>query len=106
MRDLPREYLLDVVACEIGRRPEAPVFADLEPHVVGFSRQAEGLTISFAPEARETLKAFAEAERQCCAGIGWTVSEGPDVALRIEAGPAQLDAFAAMLQTEDIEDAR
>ena len=29
-----------------------------------------------------------------------------DVALRIEAGPAQLDAFMAMLQTEDIEDAR
>ena len=29
-----------------------------------------------------------------------------DVALRIEAGPAQLDAFAAMLKTEDIEDAR
>lgn len=106
MRDLPREDLLDVVACEIGRRPEAPVFADLGPHVVGFSRQAEALTISFAPGARETLKAFVEAERQCCAGIGWTVSDGPEVALRIEAGPAQLDAFATMFKQEDIEDTR
>ncbi|MCH7953635.1 MAG: hypothetical protein IIC25_07060, partial [Chloroflexi bacterium] len=69
-------------------------------------RQSDSITLRFSPEVLATLKAFVEAERECCAGIDWTVSEGPDVALRIEAGPAQLDAFAAMLKTEDIEDAR
>ena len=106
MKKLEREDLLDVVGCEIGKRPEAPVIADLEPHVVGLTRLPEVLTISFAPEARETLEAFVEAERQCCAGIGWTVSDGPDVALRIEAGADALEAFATMFKWEDIEDTR
>ena len=106
MRNLPREDLLDVVACEIDRRPAAPVFADLKPHVVGFSREPEVLTISFAPEARETLEAFAEAERQCCAGIGWFVSDGPQVSLRIEAGPDALDALAMMFEFSNIEEDR
>ena len=80
---------------------------DLKPHRLGVERQSDSITVRFLPEALVTLKAFIEAERQCCAGIGWTVSEGPDeVALRIEAGPAHLEAFAAMIRTEDIEDAR
>ncbi len=107
MRNPPREDLLEVVGCEIGKRPtQAPTMDDLGPHLLGVRRQSDSITLRFAPEALATLKAFVEAERECCAGIGWTVSEGPDVALRIEAGPAQLDAFATMLQTEDIEDAR
>jgi len=106
MRKLPREDLLDVVQCDIERRPEAPLIADLEPHIRGVSRQPEVLTISFAPEARETLEAFVEAERQCCAGIGWTVSHGPDVALRIEAGAEALDALAMLFETKDIEETR
>ncbi len=106
MRNLPREELLDVVQCEIDRRPEAPVIADLEPHVVGFTRQPEVLTISFAPEAREVLEAFVEAERQCCAGIGWMVSDGPDVALRIEAGADALDALTMLFESNHIEKGR
>ncbi len=107
MRILPREDLLEVVGCEIGKRPvQAPTLDDLGPHLLGVQRQSDSITVRFAPEALATLKAFVEAERQCCAGIGWTVSEGPDVALRIEAAPAQLDALAAMIQPEDIEHAR
>ncbi len=106
MRNPPREDLLDVLQCEIDRRPEAPVIADLEPHILGFSRQPEALTISFAPEGRETLEAFVEAERQCCAGIGWTVSEGPDVALHIEAGRDALDALTMLFKSGHIENAR
>ncbi len=79
---------------------------DLGPYLLGVRRERHASTVRFASEALAPLKAFVEAERQCCAGIGWTVIEGRDVALRIEASPAELDAFAAMMQTEDIEDAR
>ena len=108
MRNPPREDLLEVVICELGKRPaQAPTMDDLKPHRLGVERQSDSITVRFLPEALVTLKAFVEAERQCCAGIGWSVSEGPDeVALRIEAGPAQLEAFAALIRTEDIEDAR
>ena len=104
MRNPRREDLIDVIQCEIDRRPEAPVIADLEPHFVGLSRQPEMLTVSFAAEARETLEAFVAAERQCCAGVGWSVSDGPQVMLRIEAGPAALDAFAMLFESKDIEE--
>ncbi len=106
MKNPPREDLLDVVECEIDRRPQAPVIADLEPYFTGISRQPEALTMSFAPEARETLEAFVAAERQCCAGIGWFVSDGPSVRLRIEAGAEALDALATLFETEDIEKTR
>lgn len=106
MKSLPAEHLLDVVACEIDRRPKAPAVADLEPHLVGVSRQPEALTVSFAPEARETLEAFVAAERQCCAGIGWFVSDGPEVELRIEAGAEALDALATLFVFKHIENAR
>ena len=107
MRKPPREGLLEVVGCELGKRPaQAPTMDDLGPHLLGVRRESDAITVRFAPEALAPLKAFAEAERQCCAGIGWTVIEGPEVALRIEASPAELDAFAAMIQTDDIEDAR
>ncbi len=107
MRVPAREDLLEVVGCEIGKRPiHAPTMDDLAPHLLCVERERGAITVRFAPEALAMLKAFVEAERECCAGIGWTVSEGPDVALRIEAGPAQLEAFVVMIQTEDIEDAR
>ena len=107
MRNPPPEDLLDVVGCEIGKRPaNAPTLDDLGQHVLGVQRESGSITVRFAPEALATLEAFVEAERECCADIGWTVSEGPDVALRIEARPAQLEAFAVMIQATDIEGAR
>ena len=106
MADLPREDLLTVLSCEPERRPQAPVIGDLAPHVTGVSRGAATLTVRFRPEARATLEAFVEAERQCCAGIGWEVSEGPEVVLRIEAGPEALDALSTMFAPEDIEKAQ
>ena len=107
MRNPPREDLLEVVGCEIGKRPaDAPTLDDLGRHLLGVQRQSDSITLRFTPEALATLKAFVEAERQCCADIGWTVSDGPDVALRIEAGPAQLEAFAVMMQSTNIDSAR
>ena len=80
---------------------------DLKPHRLGVERQSDSITVRFLPEALVTLKAFVEAERQCCAGIGWSVSEGPDeVALPIEAGPAQLEACATIVGAEDKEGTR
>ena len=107
MRNPPRKDLLEVVGCELGKRPaEAPTMDDLRPHRLGVRRESDAITLRFSSEALVPLQAFVEAVRQCCAGIGWTVIEGSDVALRIEASPAQLDAFAAMMQKEDIEDVR
>ena len=100
MKDLPREDLLEVLSCDIELRPRAPVIGDLEPHVTGITRDDCALTVHFSPGAKETLEAFVEAERQCCAGIGWQVSECPDVALRIEAGPEALDALSLMFSTD------
>jgi len=107
MRNPPREDLLEVVGCEIGKRPaDAPTLDDLGQHLLGVQRESDSITVRFAPEALVTLKAFVEAERQCCADIGWAVSDGPDVALRIEAGPAQLEAFAVMIQATNIDSVR
>ena len=74
--------------------------------MVAVERQSDAITVRFAPAALATLQAFVNAEKQCCTDIGWTVSEAPDLALRIEARPAQLDAFVTMIQTVNIENAR
>ncbi|HEY5626242.1 MAG TPA: hypothetical protein VIT93_07110 [Dehalococcoidia bacterium] len=74
--------------------------------MLGVRREDEAITVRFAAEALATLEAFVEAERQCCAGTGWTVTGRPDVTMRIAATPTALDAFAIMFKPEDIEDAR
>ena len=63
MRNPPREDLLEVVGCEIGKRPaQAPTMSDLGPHVVGVERRSDAITIWFAPEALAALREFVAAE--------------------------------------------
>jgi hypothetical protein len=62
--------------------------------------------VDYDPSAAERLEAVVQAERLCCAGIGWhlervTPAEGAPggvVRLRIEAGPARLDALGLMIE--------
>jgi hypothetical protein len=99
VEDVPRADLLAVLACEIERRPRAPGIGELAPHVREVAREPGALAVRFAPEARAVVEAFAAAERECCAGIGWQLSEGPEVVLRVEAGAAALDALADMFRS-------
>lgn len=104
MRPVPSEDLLDVIGCEIDERPTgAPGIDELAPFVRSVERVAGAVTVAFAPDARESLLAFVEAERQCCAGIGWSVQETPGLALRIEAGEPALDVINALFNQRHID---
>ena len=72
--------------------------ATLAPFVRGVTRTADGVKISFAPEAIADVEAFAAAERLCCAGIGWDVQRDP-VVLTITAPPEQLDGIVQIFET-------
>lgn len=98
--------MIELLACDVERRPRAPDASDLAPHITGVSREASALAVTFAPEAGEMLEAFVEAERQCCARIGWSVREVPEPQLRIEAGAAALDALSALFEAQDIDNIR
>lgn len=106
MREIHNEDLLDVVGCELDKRPDAPGVDVLEPYLLGVSRGEDALTVRFEADALETLEAFVEAERHCCAGLGWTVEGGPEAVLRIEAGPAALDAMMTVFEPQEIDNAR
>jgi hypothetical protein len=104
MKGVPREDLLEVVGCEIERRPaEAPALYDLAPLALRRTRAVGALTVEFPADALLTVEAFAAAERQCCAGIGWAVESGPAVTLRITTNDAALDAIEAMIPTTHID---
>jgi hypothetical protein len=104
--------VLDVLGCEIGARPKgAPSFDDVAGAVRGVRREAGALVVDYDPSAAEKLEAVVEAERLCCADIGWhlervTPAEGgpPEggpagvVRLRIEASPARLDVLGLMIE--------
>ncbi|MEX0683226.1 MAG: hypothetical protein WD904_05915 [Dehalococcoidia bacterium] len=91
MKEVSTDDLIQVLGCDIDRRPDAPGIAELSPFVLGSERRDGALRVRFAPEARETLAAFVEAERLCCADVGWQIAEGPDVVLTIAASEAAVD---------------
>lgn len=104
MKNVAREDLLEVIGCEIDRRPaQAPALYDLAPLVRRRTRVAGALLVEFANDARPTVEAFAAAERTCCASIGWTIENGDNVTLRITTNDAALDAIEAMFPTTHIE---
>ncbi len=89
--------IIEVLDCEISARPAAgPGIDALLPHLQATRRTVGELTASFAPEALKSLEAFVEAERVCCAGIGWEIVRSPGLQLRISASPAQLDAIQSL----------
>jgi hypothetical protein len=99
--------LLEVLACEIGARPKgAPSFDDVAGAVRAVRRETGALIVEFDPAAAERVEALVEAERLCCAEIGWHLERvapaegGPagTVRLRIEASAARLDALGLVIE--------
>ena len=89
---------LEVLACEYEKRPkDAPSFFDLEGAVRAVRREDGALVIDFDPAEAERVAALVDAERQCCATIGWELQRSPLLRLRISASPAQLDVFEGFL---------
>jgi hypothetical protein len=96
MTDVPREDLLSVVACDIDARPQAPTVTDLAPLILGYTRSDGALNVRFPADALATVEAFAAAERQCCADIGWEVASGREVTLTVTTNAAALDVIESM----------
>ena len=97
MKALSREDLLEVVGCEIERRPDAPGIDQIAAVLLRFERDGDALNVTFPAGAREDVEAFAAAERQCCGGIDWAVSSGARVNLRINGSRAAIDVIEALL---------
>jgi hypothetical protein len=87
---------LEVLACDIAARPPAPGIDDLAPFIRGVTRQTNAITVAFDPSVAGPLSQFVEAERLCCAGLGWDIDATDGLALRITATPEQLDHLEAM----------
>ena len=95
---------LTTLACDLGARPqEAPHFGAVAGAVRAVRREPGALVVDYAPEAGDTLAAIVDAERACCAELGWHLepvpvgaagAAGAVIRLRVEATPAQLDALA------------
>ncbi|MGD9894236.1 MAG: hypothetical protein AB7R89_20915 [Dehalococcoidia bacterium] len=95
-----RDDALNILACEIDKRPKgAPSFFDLQPSIQAVHRDKEGLRIDFDPAAAPAVQQLVEAERLCCADIGWSLRQSPALTLTIRAPPAQLDIFVQFLTT-------
>jgi hypothetical protein len=98
MKRVQRSDIVELLDCEIGARPKgAPGIEQLLPLVRGGRRTATNLQIELDPEAAEALEAFVEAERLCCAGIGWEIERDPALVLSITASESQLDAMEPIL---------
>ena len=92
---------LDILACEYEKRPKgAPSFFDLQPAIRGVHRSGSILAMEFDPAAASAVAELVAAERLCCPGIGWELTRGPVLRLRIQATPAQLDVFEQFLPAE------
>jgi hypothetical protein len=96
--NIDRDELLDVLVCDINARPKgAPSFSDLQPAIRRVQREDGTLLVEFDPATAEQVEQLVAAERLCCAGIGWELTRGATVELRIHAQPAQLDVFQQFL---------
>jgi hypothetical protein len=104
LRDIRQEDLLDVLACEIEARPDAPTIFQVAPLAQTIERRDGALAVGFPLEARRLVESFAAAERLCCTGIGWEVTAGPQVTLRISANDPALDVLESMWKTIHIEE--
>src|SRR5438034_10162376 len=99
-----RDDIIEVLECDLGARPTtAPGVDSLVPHVRGVARTTGALLVEFAEHAAETLSAFADAERICCAGSGWEIERGPMLRLRITAGECQMEPMRSLWNRRPIE---
>jgi len=89
--------IIEILDCDLDVRPKAaPGVGQLLPHVRGTTRTMGTLAVEFDERAAETLEAFVEAERLCCANIGWKIEREPALRLRISAEDAQLNAIESL----------
>ncbi len=98
----PAEDILETLACEIGVRPaEAPHFQHVEHAVLATHREQDSLLVDYSAEVAPTLERIVEAERLCCAEIGWSLDPASDgkARLRITAAPEQLDALEELFSS-------
>ena len=89
--------IIEILDCELDARPKAaPGVGQLLPHVRGATRNPGALLVDFDEEAAPTLEGFVEAERLCCANIGWEIEREPKLRLRISAEETQLTAMESI----------
>jgi DNA-binding transcriptional MerR regulator len=101
MRAQRRPDALDILVCEIGKRPAgAPTIEDILGSVTEICREGDTLIITFEPAAEETVRAVVEAERACCSTIGWNLETEHGLQLVIDAKPVQLDTLEAMFEPQ------
>jgi hypothetical protein len=96
------EGTLEALACDLAARPgDAPHFGSVEHAVVGVRREADVLVVEYAasPGVAEALERIVEAERSCCASMGWRLerderagARGGALRLCIEGTPEQVEA--------------
>ena len=92
-----RDEIIEVLDCDLGVRPKAaPGIDSLIPHVRGVARATGTLLVEFDLQVCDTLTAFVEAERLCCAGIGWEIERASGLRLRISATDEQLSAIESL----------
>jgi hypothetical protein len=92
-----RDEIIEILDCDLDVRPKAaPGIDALAPHVRGVTRTAQAILVEFDSQAAETLAAFVEAERLCCAGIGWDIERDAGLRLRINASEVQLAAIESL----------
>jgi len=92
-----RDEIIEVLDCDLDVRPKAaPGIDRLLPQVRSVSRATGMLLVDFDARVAETLEAFVEAERLCCASIGWEIERSRGLRLRITASEQQLAAIESL----------
>lgn len=92
-----RRDLIEILDCDIGIRPKAAPGIDfLLPYARGATRRRGAVLVEFDEDAGDSLAAFVEAERLCCAGISWEIERNSGLRLRISANEAQLSAIESL----------
>ena len=95
--------VIEVLDCDLeARSTEAPGIDALLPDVRGVSKTDRALLVDFDEQAAQALEAFVEAERLCCAGLGWEIERGPALTLRITANEVQLEAIKLLWNNKPI----
>jgi hypothetical protein len=97
MSRFARDELIEVLACQIEERPEAPGPDALAPFITGASLDSSALVLAIDPAGREVAEKFVAAEQVCCSTIGWSLEHDSGIRLRITAAKPQLDILAGLI---------
>lgn len=100
MSRFEREDLIEVLACEIEQRPDAPGPDALAPFITAASLSPEALTLEISRRGLAIAEAFVAAEQVCCAGIGWSLEDDAGLKLRITAAKPQLKILAGLVPAD------